>query len=276
MPIFRSPLATALGTSPDPDASIYIASAEVTKLEQQIGINKLITYLKAQSLWTPLAGGFLLGNDVQKSGTSLIDLKAGASATLTGGTRIQSGIVLEGSAVDKISVGNRTFTSNQPPSTYILCNLIGAQTTASNSIRAGFSCLSNNTRLLAIMFGHDTTGSTTNVIFRADRGTDTITSTIFSGSVASSNYFMGLTFSANDQKLYIPNATFWDNTATVAGGNTRTYAANSEWILHCLLTSGAASLETALFSTLLFWDSNTTLTRTQSFAIDSIIRSFAL
>ena len=276
MPIFRSPLATALGTAPDADASIYIASAEVTKLEQQIGINKLITYLKTQSLWTPLAGGFLLGNDVQKSGTSLIDLKAGASATLTGGTRTQSGIVLEGSAVDKISVGNRTFTNNHPPSTYILSNLIGVQTTASNSIRAGFSCLSNNTRLLAVMFGHDTTGSTSNVVFRADRGTDTIVSSIFSGSISSSNNFLGLTFSANDQKLYIPGAVFWDNSGTVSGGNTRTYAANSEWILHCLLTSGAASLETALFSTLLFWDSNTTITRAQAFAIDSLIRSFAL
>jgi hypothetical protein len=276
MPIFRSPLATALGTAPDPDASIYIASAEVTKLEQQIGINKLITYLKAQSLWTPLAGGFLLGNDVQKSGTSLIDLKAGASATLTGGTRIQSGIVLEGSAVDKISVGNRTFTSNFPPSTYILCNLIGTQTTATNSIRAGFSCLSNTSVLRAIMFAHDTTGNSTNVIWRADQGTNTITSTIFTGSITSSNYFLGLTFSANDQKFYIPGAIFWDNTNTVSGGNTRTYAANTEWILHCLLNTGAASLETALFSTLLFWDSNTTLTRTQAFAIDSIIKSFAL
>ena len=276
MPIFRSPLATALGTAPDADAAIYIASAEVTKLEQQIGINKLVAYLKAQSLWTPLAGGFLLGNDVQKSGTSLIDLKAGASATLTGGTRIQSGIVLEGSAVDKISVGNRTFTNNTPPSTYILCNLIGVQSTATNSIRAGFSCLSSASTLRAILFGHDTTGSTVNVVFRADQGTNTIVSTIFSGSTASSNNFLGLTFSANDQKLYIPSAVFWDNTATVSGGNTRTYAANSEWILHCLLNTGAASSETALFSTLLFWDSNTTLTRTQAFAIDSLIRSFAL
>jgi hypothetical protein len=275
MPIFRSPLATALGTAPDADASIYIASAEVTKLEQQIGINKLITYLKAQSLWTPLAGGFLLGNDVQKSGTSLIDLKAGASATLTGGTRIQSGIVLEGSAVDKISVGNRTFTSNFPPSTYILCNLIGAQITASNSIRAGFSCLSNTSVLRAIFIGHDTTGGNNQNFFRADRGTDTIVSNAIGQSVCS-NCFLGLTFSANDQKLYIPSATFWDNSGTVSGGNTRTYAAGSEWILHCLLNTGAASLETALFSTLLFWDSNTTLTRTQSFAIDSIIRSFAL
>jgi len=276
MPLFRSPLANALGTAPDADASIYIASADVTKLEQQIGINKLITYLKAQSLWTPLAGGFLLGNDVQKSGTSLIDLKAGASATLTGGTRIQSGIVLEGSAVDKISVGNRTFTSNFPPSTYILCNLIGSQTTASNSIRAGFSCLSNTSVLRAIMFAHDTTGNSTNVIWRADRGTDTIVSSVFAGSITSSNYFLGLTFSANDQKFYIPGAVFWDNTNTVSGGNTRTYAANTEWILHCLLNSGAASLETALFSTLLFWDSNVTITRTQSFAIDSLIRTFAL
>jgi hypothetical protein len=276
MPIFRSPLATALGTAPDPDASIYIASAEVIKLEQQIGINKLITYLKAQSLWTPLAGGFLLGNDVQKSGTSLIDLKAGASATLTGGTRIQSGIVLEGSAVDKISVGNRTFTNNTPPSTYILCNLIGTQTTATNSIRAGFSCFSNTSVLRAIMFAHDTTGNSCNVTWRADQGTNTIASTIFSGSTASSNYFLGLTFSANDQKLYIPNAAFWDNSVSVSGGNTRTYAANQEWILHCLLNTGAASLETALFSALLFWDSNVTITRTQSFAIDSLIRSFAL
>jgi hypothetical protein len=276
MPIFRSPLATALGTAPDPDASIYINSAGITKLEQQIGINKLITYLKAQSLWTPLAGGFLLGNDVQKSGTSLIDLKAGASATLTGGTRIQSGIVLEGSAVDKISVGNRTFTNNTPPSTYILCNLIGTQTTATNSIRAGFSCLSNTSVLRAIMFAHDTTGSSSNVTWRTDQGTNTIQSTIFSGSVASSNYFLGLTFSANDQKLYIPGAIFWDNTNSINGGNTRTYAANQEWILHCLLNTGAASLETALFSALLFWDSNVTITRTQSFAIDSLIRSFAL
>jgi len=276
MAIFRSPLATALGTAPDADASNYIASAEVTKLEQQIGINKLITYLKAQSLWTPLAGGFLLGNDVQKSGTSLIDLKAGASATLTGGTRTQSGIVLEGSAVDKISVGNRTFTNNQPPSAYILCNLIGAQTTATNSIRAGFSCLNNQSTLRAILFSHDTTGSTSNVILRADRGTDTITSTIFSSAPSFSNQFLGLTFSANDQKLYIPRAIFWDNSNTVSGGNARTYAANQEWILHCLLNSGAASAETSLFSTLLFWDSNTTLTKTQTFAIDSLIRSFAL
>ena len=276
MPIFRSPLATALGTAPDQDAAIYIASAGITKLEQQIGINKLITYLKAQSLWTPLAGGFLLGNDVQKSGTSLIDLKAGASATLTGGTRTQSGIVLEGSAVDKISVGNRTFTNNQPPSTYILCNLIGAQTTATNSIRAGFSCLNNQSTLRAILFSHDTAGSPANVIFRADRGTDTITSTIFSSVTSLSNQFLGLTFSANDQKLYIPSATFWDNSGTVGGGNTRTYAAGSEWILHCLLNTGAASLETTLFSTLLFWDSNVTITRTQSFAIDSLLRTFAL
>lgn len=275
MPIFRSPLASSLGTAPDADASIYIASAGVTKLEQQIGINKLITYLKTQSLWTPLAGGFLLGNDVQKSGTSLIDLKAGASATLTGGTRTQSGIVLNGSAVDKISVGNRTFTSNFPPSTYILCNLIGAQVTASNSIRAGFSCLSNTSVLRAVFIGHDTTGGSSNNFFRADRGTDTIISNDC-GSSTCSNCFIGLTFSANDQKLYIPNATFLSNNGTVSGGNTRTYAANSEWILHCLLNNGAASLETALFSTLLFWDSNTTLTRTQAFAIDSIIRSFAL
>jgi hypothetical protein len=276
MPIFRSPLAAALGTAPDPDASIYIASAEVTKLEQQIGINKLVIYLKAQSLWTTLAGGFLLGNDVQKSGTSLIDLKAGASATLTGGTRTQSGIVLEGSAVDKISVGNRTFTSNTPPSTYILCNLIGTQTTATNSIRAGFSCLSNGSQLRAILFGHDTTGNSSNVTWRADQGTSTISSNIFSGSISSSNYFIGLTFSANDQKLYIPGGVFFDGVTSVGSGNTRTYAANQEWILHCLLNTGAASLETALFSTLLFWDSNVTITRTQSFAIDSLLRTFAL
>ena len=276
MPIFRSPLATALGTGPDADAAIYIASAGISKLEQQIGINKLVAYLKAQSLWTPLAGGFLLGNDVQKSGTSLIDLKAGASATLTGGTRTQSGIVLEGSAVDKISVGNRTFTSNTPPSTYILCNLIGTQTTATNSIRAGFSCPSNQSTLRAILFGHDTTGNSSNVIFRADQGTSIIASTIYTTFISASNTFLGLTFSANDQKLYIPSAVFFDGTTTVGSGNTRTYAANQEWILHCLLNTGAASLETTLFSTLLFWDSNVTITRTQAFAIDSLIRSFAL
>jgi len=275
MPLFRSPLASALGTAPDADASIYIASAEVTKLEQQIGINKLVIYLKAQSLWTTLAGGFLLGNDVQKSGTSLIDLKAGTSATLTGGARTQSGIVLEGSAVDKISVGNRTFTNNYPPSAYILCNCIGQQTTATNSIRAGFSCLSNLSTLRAILFGHDTTGNTSNVIFRADQGTNTIVGNILAG-LSSSNYFLGLTFSAGDQKTYIPNAVFFDNVGTLTGANTRTYAANQEWILHCLLNSGAASLETTLFSTLLFWDSNVTITRTQSFAIDSLIRTFAL
>lgn len=275
MPIFRSPLATALGTAPDSDASIYIASAEVTKLEQQIGINKLVIYLKAQSLWTTLAGGFLLGNDVQKSGTSLIDLKAGASATLTGGVRTQSGIVLEGSAVDKISVGNRTFTNNTPPSTYILCNYIGTQSTATNSIRAGFSCLSNGSQLRAIMLAHDTTGSPVNVIWRADQGTSTIAGNIASGT-NSSNCFLGLTFSANDQKLYTQNGVAFDGTTSVGSGNTRTYAANQEWILHCLLNSGAASLETTLFSTLLFWDSNVTITRTQSFAIDSLLRTFAL
>ena len=126
------------------------------------------------------------------------------------------------------------------------------------------------------MFGHDTTGSTTNVMFRADQGTNTIVGTVLSGDRVSSNYFIGLTFSAGDQKLYIPNAVFFDSLSTLTGSNTRTYAANQEWILHCLLNTGAASAETALFSTLLFWDSNVTITRTQSFAIDSLLRTFAL
>ena len=138
MPIFRSPLATALGTAPDADAAIYIASAGITKLNQQIGINNLVLYLKAESLWTTLNGGFLFGSDVQKSGTSLIDLKAGASATLTGGSRGTSGILLTGANADQIIFGARTFTNNYMPSVYLLySSFVRTSTTSSNRIAFG-------------------------------------------------------------------------------------------------------------------------------------------
>jgi len=275
MPIFRSPLATALGTAPDADASIYIASAGVTKLEQQIGINKLIAYLKAQSLWTTLNGGFLFGNDVQKStGTTLIDLKAGASATLTGGAHGQTGILLTGANADQISFGARTFTSNYMPSVYLLFSSF-IRVTATTSSRINFGPLASGVYRGFQPHTHNETGSATNLqiqCFRGD-GNRYLGSGTLGGNYMAS--FVGCAFSSNTQKLLGgQNSDAQGITSAIA--HVLSYSAGADWLLGPFTDSSKTSTEITIASACLFWDSNVTITQQQTSDIDSLLRTFAL
>lgn len=273
MPLTRSPLSTALGTAPDADAAIYIASAGITKLEQQIGINKLITYLKAESLWTTLAGGFLFGNDVQKSGTSLIDLKAGASATLTGGSRGTSGILLTGANADQISFGARTFTNNYMPSVYLLfSSYVRTSTTSSN--RINFGPLSSASAYRGFQpTTHGQTGSTSLTHLQAYRAdgfryyTSVITDLL--------GAFVGCLFSSGDQKIRSAQNALGDGITTSAAA-VFTYAAGATWLLGPFENTSTTSTEITIASACLFWDSNITVTQRQTSDIDALIRSFAL
>jgi hypothetical protein len=273
MPIFRSPLATALGTAPDPDAAIYIASVGITKLNQQIGINNLVLYLKAESLWTTLNGGFLFGNDVQKSGTSLIDLKAGASATLTGGSRGTSGILLTGANADQISFGARTFTSNFMPSVYLLYSSF-VRTTTTTSSRINFGPLTQQSNYRGFQpITHAQTGSATNVGINAYRGDGFR----YFASVINDflGNFVGCVFSSGDQKIRSTQGASMDG-VTSSGATTLSFAAGATWLLGPFENASTTSTEITIASACLFWDSNVTITQRQSSDIDSLIRSFAL
>ena len=276
MPIFRSPLATALGTSPDADAAIYIASAGITKLNQQIGINNLVLYLKAESLWTTLNGGFLFGSDVQKSGTSLIDLKAGASATLTGGSRGTSGILLNGASADQISFGARTFTNNFMPSAYLLFSSY-VRTTSTSSSRINFGPLSAQASYRGFQpHTHNGTGSTTNIhlqVYRGD-GNRYLGSSIIDG-LSTMATFVGCAFSGNDQKL-LGGANSYAQGTTTSGATTLSFDAGATWLLGPFENASTTSTELTTASACLFWDSNVTITQKQTTDIDSLIRSFAL
>lgn len=273
MALFRSPLASALGTAPDADASIYIASSGITKLEQQIGINKLVIYLKAESLWTTLAGGFLFGSDVQKSGTSLIDLKAGASATLTGGSRGTSGILLAGANADQISFGARTFTSNLMPSAYLLfASFVRTTTATSNRINFGPLSVQGNFRGFAGPT-HAQTGSATSVHLHCFRGdgfryfTSVITDLL--------GTFVGCLFSSNDQKIRSAVGALGDGITSITTSTT-TFAAGATWLLGPFENLSTTSTEITIASACLFWDSNVTISQRQTSDIDSLIRTFAL
>jgi len=273
MPVFRSPLATALGTAPDADAAIYIASAGITKLNQQIGINNLVLYLKAESLWTTLNGGFLFGNDVQKSGTSLIDLKAGASATLTGGSRGTSGILLTGANADQISFGARTFTSNYMPSVYLLYSSY-VRTTTSSSNRINFGPLSQQSTYRGFQpTTHGQTGSATTIHLQAYRGDGfRYIITLIADLLGT---FIGCCFSSNDQKIRSAQNAVGDGSTTSAV-TTLSFAAGATWLLGPFENTSTTSTEITIASACLFWDSNVTITQRQSSDIDSLIRTFAL
>jgi len=275
MPIFRSPLATALGTAPDADAANYIASAGVTRLQQQILINNLVAFLKAQSLWTPLAGAFLFGTKAgARSGTSMPDLKGGTSATLTGGTFNENGILLNGATADKFSFGNRTFTNNYTPSAYVLFNYTIAAT-ASNSHKMVFSPLDNSGNYRGFIIGHDGTGGTANIMSNAYRYDgnryfgDVLTATNGNGK------YISYCFSSNDQKMYRENILQIPQTTTTSAA-ARTFNANVEWFLGCFLNNSQTSSEATNMSSILFWDSNTTITQTQYSVLDSIIKQIIL
>jgi hypothetical protein len=275
MPIFRSPLATALGTAPDADAANYIASAGVTRLQQQIGINNLVSFLKAQSLWTPLAGGFLFGTKAgARSGTSMPDLKGGTAATLTGGTFNENGILLNGANADKFSFGNRTFTNNYTPSAYVFCNYTVAAG-ATNSFKFTFSPLDNSGTYRALFVGHDTSGGTTDnsiQFYRYDGNRYFVSG--FNSANAVGKY-LSFCFSSNDQKIYrdgfIPGPQ-----AVTTSAAARTINANVEWFLGPFLNNSQTSTEVTNMSSILFWDSNTTITQTQYSVLDSIIKQIIL
>jgi hypothetical protein len=276
MPIFRSPLATALGTAPDADAAIYIASAGITKLNQQIGINNLILYLKAESLWTTLNGGFLFGNDVQKSGTSLIDLKAGASATLTGGSRGTSGILLTGANADQISFGARTFTSNYMPSVYLLFSSF-IRTTTTGSHRINFGPLSAQSTYRGFCpHTHDQTGNTTNMHLQCYRGDGNryLGTGVIDGSFGLAD-FVGAAFSSNDQKV-LGGANSAAQGTTTSAASTTNFSAAQTWLLGPFTTASTTSTELTTVAACLFWDSNVTITQKQTSDIDSLLRTFAL
>lgn len=273
MPIFRSPLASSLGTAPDADASIYIASAGVRKLEQQIGINKLIAYLKAESLWTTLNGGFLFGNDVQISGTSLIDLKAGASATLTGGSRGTSGILLTGANADQISFGARTFTNNYMPSVYLLYSSY-VRTSTSSSNRINFGPLSSAGAYRGFQpTTHGQTGSTFLTQLQAYRADGLRYYTSIINDLLGA--FVGCLFSSGDQKIRSAQNAIGDGITNNAAA-VFTYAAGATWLLGPFENASTTSTEITIASACLFWDSNVTITQKQTSDIDSLIRSFAL
>jgi hypothetical protein len=275
MPVFRSPLATALGTAPDADASNYIASAGVTRLQQQIGINNLVAFLKAQSLWTTLAGGFLFGTKAgAKSGTSMPDIKGGTSATLTGGTFNENGILLNGATADKFSFGNRTFTNNYTPSAYVLFNYTIAAT-ASNSHKMVFSPLDNNGNYRGFVVGHDGTGGTPNIMSNVYRYDGNRYYTDGYATNSGIGKYISYCFSGNDQKIYRDNVLFMPQTTTTTAA-ARTFNANVEWFLGCFLNNSQTSAEVTNMSSILFWDSNTTVTQTQYSVLDSIIKQIIL
>jgi hypothetical protein len=275
MPIFRSPLATALGTAPDADAANYIASAGVTRLQQQIGINNLVSFLKAQSLWTPLAGGFLFGTKAgARSGTSMPDLKGGTAATLTGGTFNENGILLNGANADKFSFGNRTFTNNYTPSAYVFCNYTVANTTSS-SFKFVFGPIDNSGTYRAYHVGHDVTGGTSDVIVHSYRYDG---NRYFLSGFNAANFtgkYMSFCFSSNDQKFYRDSLIANPQTVTTIAA-ARTINANVEWFLGPFVNNSQTSTEVTNMSSILFWDSSTTVTQTQYSVLDSIIRQIIL
>lgn len=275
MPVFRSSLATALGTAPDADASNYIASAGVTRLQQKIGINNLVVFLKAQNLWTPLAGGFLFGTKAgAKSGTSMPDLKGGTAATLTGGTFNENGILLNGATADKFSFGNRTFTNNYTPSAYVLFNYTVA-TGATNSYKFTFSPLDNSGTYRAFFVGHDTTGGTTDCIiqfYKYDGNRH------YQAGVNSLGYvgkYLSVCLSSNDTKIYRDELIAASPSLT-SGAAARTINANAEWFLGPFVNNSQTSTEITNMSSILFWDSNTTITQTQYSVLNSIIKQIIL
>lgn len=275
MALFRSPLATALGTAPDADASNYIASAGVTRLQQQIGINNLVAFLKAQSLWTTLAGGFLFGTKAgARSGTSMPDLKGGTAATLSGGTFNENGILLNGANADRFSFGNRTFTNNYTPSAYVLCNYTIAAG-ATNSYKFTFSPLDTSGTYRALFVGHDTTGGTNDNIFQLYRyDGNRYFMTTFNSSQATAKY-LSFCFSSNDQKAY-RDGLISVSQAVTSSAAVRTINANVEWFLGPFVSSSQTSTEVTNMSSILFWDSNTTITQTQYSVLDSIIKQIIL
>ena len=215
----------------------------------------------------------MFGNDVQKSGSSLIDLKAGASATLTGGSRGTSGILLTGANADQISFGARTFTSNFMPSVYLLYSSF-VRTTTTTSSRINFGPIRSDGTYRGFQpISHGQTGSATNVGINAYRGDGLrYFATVINDLLGT---FIGCVFSSNDQKIRSAQNATGDG-LTGSGASAATFAAGATWLLGPFENTSTTSTEITIASACLFWDSNVTITQRQTSDIDSLIRTFAL
>ena len=278
MPLYsRNALFDELGEAPDADALNYIVSNNITSLQQRAGMCNLVKFLKEQSLWTTMAGGFLFGKKVgASSGTSLPDLKGGTAATLTGGSHNSNGIFLNGNNSDEISFGARTFTNNYMPSVYLLFSSYMRTGTTSSS-RINFGPISSTSAYRGFQpHTHNQTGSATNMHLQCYRGDGS--RYVGSQSIASFDscgQFVGAAFSSNDQKIIGAVNSRGDN-ATVTNAVTMTFAAGATYLLGPFDSSAKASTEQTIVSACLFWDSDTTLSINFVAELDSLIRRFVL
>lgn len=269
------PLFEELGEAPDADALTYISTNNITRLQQKAGICRLVKFLKDQSLWTTMAGGFLFGTRVgASSGTSLPDLKGGTAATLTGGSHDVNGIYLNGNNADEISFGARTFTNNYMPSVYLLFASY-IRSTSTTSSRINFGPLSSISAYRGFQpHTHGQTGSATNIHLQAYRGDG---SRYTGGSVIESRIvcgnFVGAAFSSNDQKVIGAQNSNGEN-ATTSALTTMSFSAGATWLLGPFENGSKTSTEQTTVSACLFWDSNTTLSIAFVNQLDSILREF--
>jgi len=269
------PLFEELGEAPDADAITYINTNNITRLQQKAGICRLVKFLKDQSLWTTMAGGFLFGNRVgAASGTSLPDLKGGTAATLTGGSHLINGINLSGAAADQISFGARTFTNNYMPSVYLLFNPF-IRTTTTSSNRINFGPLSSTSAYRGFQpLTHGQTGNSSNVHLQCYRGDGSR----YTGSgVLDGNFglaiFVGCAFSSNDQKWFGGSNSLAAGT-TSSAASAMSFSAGATWLLGPFENTSTTSTELTTVAACLFWDSNTTLTQNFTTQLDGLLREF--
>jgi len=269
------PLFEELGEAPDADAITYINTNNITRLQQKAGICRLVKFLKDQSLWTTMAGGFLFGNRVgAASGSSLPDLKGGTAATLTGGSHLINGINLSGAAADQISFGARTFTNNYMPSVYLLFNSF-IRVTTSTSSRINFGPLASNSTFRGFQpLTHGQTGSSTNIHLQCYRGDGSryLGSGILGGDSGLA-LFVGCAFSSNDQKFY-GGANSTARGTTTSQLTTMSFSAGATWLLGPFEDTSTTSTELTTVAACLFWDSNTTLTQNFTTQLDGLLREF--
>jgi hypothetical protein len=268
-------LTTALGAAPDADALTYINANSITGLEEKVGISRLVTFLKDNSLWTTAAGVFIFGNRVgAASGTSLPDLRGGSAATLTGGTHNHNGIFLSGPSANQISFGARTFTNNFMPSVYLLFTSYN-RTGTTTSHRINFGPLSQQSSFRGFCpHTHNQTGSSTSVHLHCFRGDGF---RYFNNAAADARNFngrfVGAAFSSADQKILGADNSDADN-ATSSLASTTTFAAGATWLLGPFENASTTSTELTTVSACLFWDSNTTLSVQIVSQLDTLLRQF--
>ena len=146
---------------------------------------------------------------------------------------------------------------------------------ATNSYKFTFSPLDTSGTYRALFVGHDTTGGTGDNVFQSYRYDG---NRYFMGSFNSANAngkYQSFCFSSNDQKIYRDSLIPATQAATTSAA-ARTINANVEWFLGPFVSNSQTSTEVTNMSSILFWDSNTTITQTQYSVLDSIIKQIIL